>query len=137
MELKSEVVVFKDKTTLTVTEANWDVSMTLQHLEEQAAKDDQDKLTRQIFHVLIYPKLVACSSGQVPSEQEAWDMPATELNRWYEAANRVNKHWFEKLDDPKTLDEIEKQLKKKGKQRPHLLEAGPAFTPRRRSRKVK
>jgi hypothetical protein len=117
MELKSEVVKFRDGTSLTVTEANWDMSMRLQQKEEQASKDKLESSARQLFHVLIYPKLEACSTGQVPTETEAYDMPATELNEWYIAAQRVNGHWFKELEEPKTEEEMKIRLKKKERKR--------------------
>jgi len=94
MKLNSEVVEFRDGSKLTVTEATWSIAMHLQELEEQADKSPLEDLTNQIFNVVIYPKLAACSLGAVPSLQEALEMPSTEIDKWYFAVKRINPDWF-------------------------------------------
>lgn len=111
MELKREVVEFRDGTKLTVTEANWAISMRLQELEEQAVKSPLEDVSQQTFNLVIYPKLAACSSGDVPSLQEALEMPSTELDKWYFAVKRLNSDWFVTLEQASK----EEVTKKKGK----------------------
>jgi hypothetical protein len=102
MELNHEVVKFRDGTKVTVTEANWAVSMKLQELEEQATKNPLEDSKLQTFNLVLYPKLLACSSGKVPSLQEAIDMPSSELDRWYFAVKRMNPDWFVPSAPPAT-----------------------------------
>jgi len=98
MELNREVVTFRDGTELTVTEATWGSTLMLQELEEQARVDPLPDPKDNAFQAAIWPKLRACSSGTVPSFEEALMMPATELDKWYNAAKQVNPDWFLALD---------------------------------------
>jgi len=115
MELKRETVKFRDGTKLTVIEANWAVSLKLQELEEQASAAPLEDPKSQRFNLLVYPKLAACSSGQVPSMQEALEMPSTELDKWFLAVKNLNSDWFEILTTPEEVDGSPKALAKKGK----------------------
>lgn len=99
MKLNQEVVKFRDGTELTVTEANWAVSIKLQELEEQANKNPPEDAKLRAFSLALYPKLLACSSGIVPSMEEALEMPSTELDKWYFAVKRINPDWFTALDE--------------------------------------
>lgn len=109
MDLRSVTIVFRDNTSLTVTEANWAASMRLLAMEEQAVKEPVEWPAEQLFRQGIYPKLAACSSGQVPSVEEALNMPTTELDKWYEAAKEMNSHWFNKSDGQETEEELKKK----------------------------
>jgi len=111
MELKREVVEFRDGTELTVIEANWAISMRLQELEALAVKSPLEDDAQQTFNLVIYPKLAACTSGKVPSLQEALEMPSTELDKWYFAVKRLNPDWFVVLERASK----EAVTKKKGK----------------------
>jgi hypothetical protein len=112
MELNSEVVEFRDGTKLTVTEANWETDMRvgvmendaqrrmeeLIHNRDTSAPLSESEISWSAFIQGIYPKLAACSTGAVPSEEEAYHMPSTERDKWYDAAHRLNSHWFVALD---------------------------------------
>jgi hypothetical protein len=111
MNLNREVVTFRDGTELTVMEANWAVSMRLQELEEQAEKNPLEDVKQQTFNRWIYPKLAACSSGTVPSMQDAFEMPSTELDKWFFAVKRVNLDWFPE-PVPATEEGKRKKVKK-------------------------
>lgn len=102
---------------LVVTQATLPTEQLLSDLEDAAreanlafAKEKGDeRLTsleqkRMVFRETMYPKLAACSSGDVPSEEEAFSMPIDNISRWYDAAYELNRPWFKMFDD------LEKQL---------------------------
>jgi hypothetical protein len=79
---------------------------------------------RQNFRLAIYPKMAACSSGDVLNEEEAHKMPASELNKWYNAAKFCNPDWFRIFDEIEAIlsredndPEKESLLQKKGRKR--------------------
>jgi len=119
MDLKKEVVEFRDGSKVTVAEATWSVSIRLQELEEQASKAPREDPSEQIFHLLVYPKLLACSSGDVPDLETALMMPSSEIDRWYFAVKRINPDWFVALEQAAKLaesKELESEtISKKGK----------------------
>ena len=52
------------------------------------------------FRENIYPKLAACTTckdGLIPTAEEAYSMPSSELNKWYFIAEQVNKPWFDEF----------------------------------------
>jgi len=98
ISLKSEVVRFRDDSELVVTEATWPVAMHLQELQEHAEANPLEDTVSQIFNVVIYPKLAACSTGAVPDLETALSMPSTEVDKWYFAVKRINPDWFEALE---------------------------------------
>lgn len=135
-ELLSEKVEFRNGSSLTVREATWREDTLLMELELSANERNQaevksqdgqeqirlslEQLRVQFFRLNIYPKLAACSKGDVPTEDDAMVMPATELNKWFAAARRVNPTWFavfDKLEDP-TPDQVKVETAKK--KRRHL-----------------
>jgi hypothetical protein len=112
-----EVVKFSDGSKLTVHDGNTPAGiMRIRDLEEAATQSPIDDLNKQVFRATFYPKLAACSTGDVPDEEAARTMPTVETNKWYEAVNRVNPHWFAALHELKA--EVDKeQLKKKRRKR--------------------
>ena len=76
LECKTEEVVFSDGSCLTVSEENWDIGMLLSEMEREAQENPLPDLRAQLFHQMFYPKLFACSSGDVPSEEAARTMPS-------------------------------------------------------------
>lgn len=75
----------------------------LKNQQELEAKGEGASLTeeedkRQYFRLSIYPKLAACSSGDYPDEDTAFDMPASEFYKWYQAVKDVAPDWFEIFD---------------------------------------
>ena len=114
---KPETVTFSDRSKLTVRDANVPSGiMMIRDLEELAQGQPADALVKQVFRLTFYPKLAACSRGDVPGEEEARTMPTAELNKWYEAVNRVNPHWFQPLQ--KLKEEADAEALKKKRKRP-------------------
>ena len=115
MILNTEIVTFRDGTKVVVSEATWSISMKLQELEAQATKDLEgitlENVSDGIFQTLVYPKLLACSSGDVPTLAQALEMPSTELDKWYFAVKRVNPDWFETVEAE--VESAEKNLSEK------------------------
>lgn len=102
LDCKIEVVIFRDKSKLTLSESNWNIGMKLIRLTQEAeGKPPLDETEAQIFRVNIYPKLLACVvKGSPPTEEEAAVMPEAELDKWYEAAKRLNPKWFAMPEKP-------------------------------------
>ncbi len=129
--LTSETVEFSDGTSLVVHEATWLEDAQLVELEDKAAEINQAEIEKakdegreltvtekkvQFFRHDIYPKIAAPSSGDVPTEEEARLMPASQLNKWYAAARRVNPDWFTVFDLARTkADELKKREKSSAK----------------------
>jgi hypothetical protein len=44
-------------------------------------------------HQLLYPSLVACSQGNLPTEQEFLTLSEEDVNKWVEAASALNPDW--------------------------------------------
>ncbi len=131
--LASEKVEFRDGTSLTVSEATWLEDTKLLEYEDAARLTNDVELKKaegrtlsrieqkvQFFRLNIYPKLAACSSGDVPSEEEARQMPSSELNRWYAACKRVNPDWFSVFEQAmnQTAEQLAEEQKKSGKKPP-------------------
>ena len=115
MERKSEVVEFRDGSKLTVTEANWAISLKMQDLMEDAEKHPKEDLSAQAFNSFMWPRLFACSTGDVPNFEAALELPESELNVWFFAVRRVNPDWFPTEEDLKLS--ITEKHEKKGRKR--------------------
>jgi hypothetical protein len=127
LQLKQEVVEFRDGSKITLSESDWPMSMRLSELENEISLRSFDDPKNQLFAVVFYPKMAACvTSEPVPGLDEVlptngntgW--PLTELNKWYEAARRVNPDWFAGLDQigeaaPKSEEEIKKKTRRNRK----------------------
>jgi hypothetical protein len=101
---------FRDGTTLTILDHRLpSVWLSISKLEQVAISTDEDP-RQQAFAWAVYPKLAGCSRGQVPTLDEAYHFPSTELNKWYAAVEKVNPNLFEDLK--KVASE---ELKKKEK----------------------
>lgn len=123
MELRSETVELRGDTpetkrVIVVTEANWPIDIKLSQMEKAAQEEVLDDPQRHFYHVVIYPKLCACSTGDVPDELEAYLMPSVEHDKWYGAAMRMNPHWFTPLEEAAkklTAEALKKKEKKRTK----------------------
>jgi hypothetical protein len=86
--------------------------------EKESGELTDSQLKRQNFRMNIYPRLMACSDGDVPDEDTAFTMPGAELYKWFDAAKEVNPEWFRVFDElaeayRKSKAEGEKAKKKK------------------------
>lgn len=100
--VEPETVVFRDGSTITVLPAYLPSVLRKQHrLESEAGMVPEDEpVTTVTFRVLYYPKLAGCSTGDVPTlEQARLEWPASELDRWYQAVKRVNPQIFLPLEE--------------------------------------
>lgn len=118
----SEMVTFIDETSLVVVDANVPSGiMKIRDLENDPGPPDRplvEGLESEIFKTVFYPKLAACSAGKVPDRLEAQNWPTEELNKWYDAVNRVNPQWFKPLIDLKNevdAQAAQAEIKKKRK----------------------
>lgn len=96
IDCKTETVEFRDGSSLTLSESNWTIGMKLVRLTQEAATQPPlEDLDAQVFRVNVYPKLIAgVVDGIPPTEEQAQAMPESELDKWYNAAERLNPKWF-------------------------------------------
>jgi hypothetical protein len=59
-------------------------------------------------HHLLYPSLVTCSKGQLPSEEDFVGMSEPEVKAWTDPAQLLNPDWFSFLNG-EARDEQEKK----------------------------
>jgi len=45
-------------------------------------------------HQLLYPSLISCTQGTLPTEEEFLDLKEKEVNQWIAAAQEHNEDWF-------------------------------------------
>ncbi len=117
--LNRETVVFRDKSKVTVFEENQLIGEYLIRLEQDALENPltgKDDLPRQVFRQAYYSKLLACSVGDVPSDEETLVMPSSELQKWIDAARKINPNFFVNLD--KVVEEVTAEEKKRKRRRP-------------------
>ena len=113
IKAKTKKITFSDGSTITVSEATWNISMKLSAIEKNAKESPHPDPDAQLFRLAFYPKLIACVVyGDFPSEEEARSMPETDLDKWYSAVKEMNPRWFAVIDEAITE---EQQAKKKRK----------------------
>lgn len=56
-------------------------------------------------HKLLYPSLVACSQGKIPSEAEFLTLLDEDVQKWIDAASELNPDWFSLKKEPKKVKE--------------------------------
>lgn len=91
---------------IVVSQENWHIGTRLTRLEDEARSlPPHEDPNAQIFRVALYPQLAAAIvEGEVPTEEQALNMPTPELNRWFEAVKRQNTHWFETPEEESDED---------------------------------
>lgn len=115
--LKIKTVVFSDGTKIKVSEANWIINTKIVRMEEEAENNPLPDPDAQRFHLFVYPKLFAPSSGDVPTEEEAMNMPEDDLNKWREAVEELIPRWYSLPTGEKQSDDADPSAKKKGRKR--------------------
>lgn len=100
--IEPEVVTFRDGSSITVLPDYLpSVLMRLHRLESEVeAGTPMNDVSAETFRILFYPRLAACSTGDVPGMDEARsEWPTSELDKWYNAARRVNPTLFLPLEE--------------------------------------
>jgi hypothetical protein len=64
-------------------------------------------------HQLLYPSLVACSEGKLPTEAEFLKLSEEDVQRWLDTASEKNPDWFRlESESAKVKEEKEKNASK-------------------------
>ena len=126
---KSEEIIFRDDTKITVYETlDMPSFMLALHRFEQEAEDHPPANPDEVaFRVLIYPKIAACSKGDVPNAGDACQFPRMELAKWSDAAMRLNPDWFSPIMEAAETIEKKEQVKKKRRSRKAGKKAFPVL----------
>lgn len=114
LTVKTLTVVLSDRSQIIVSEANWPISMKLSRLEQAAEATPLTDPDEDLFHRFMYPKLAACSEGDVPDEQTAMLMSTADLDLWFEAARELNPSWW-LTSAPEEPAAVEKKRSKRAK----------------------
>ena len=100
LDEKIEKVKFRDGLALTVKDVRLpSVWYRLRKIETEEGKSVSEDPREQAFVWAIYPKLAGCSFGDVPTREEAYHFPGTELNKWYEVVKKLNPQLFKPIED--------------------------------------
>lgn len=105
-----------------VSQGSLRMGMRRDHMRAQAlqrlAEPGNENLTplEQVFLVEIYPAMVACSSGKIPTVEAVLDgMTELDSDEWYTACVELNPHWFTQVT------EDQPEIKKKSRSRKRSL----------------
>lgn len=112
---ESRALAFRDDTQIQV-HASRDLPsfMIRLHRLEQEAEDNPPADPNEIsFRLIFYPKIAACSTGDVPSADQAVLFPRIELARWTTIVMEQNPQWFEVLQEKASALEKQKEIEKK------------------------
>jgi hypothetical protein len=60
-------------------------------------------------HRLLYPSLISCSEGALPTEEEFLKLKDKEVNEWISAAQERNEDWFS-LNGSAAKKDMEKKV---------------------------
>jgi hypothetical protein len=64
-------------------------------------------------HQLLYPSLMACSQGNLPTEEQFLGLSEEDVEKWIAVASELNPDWFSQGDESATVKE--KKEKNAGK----------------------
>ena len=98
-ELKSEKVKVGGKT-ITVSQASFVMSLQRSIKIADASKETPkfyENLDEQVItyvHRLLYPSLISCSQGKLPTEEEFLKLLEADVEAWISAGQRLNPDWF-------------------------------------------
>lgn len=56
-----------------------------------------DGVSKQVVtyvHCLLYPSLISCSEGKLPTEERFVKLPPAEVDAWEDAGRKRNPDWF-------------------------------------------
>jgi hypothetical protein len=83
-----------------------------------SARQEDGASAKNSVLVNVYSGVAACSSGDLPTQDEFILMRESDVEDWIASAKRLNPRWFSWMDDlDEALSEAEKKLavKKKGR----------------------
>lgn len=110
-ELKYEdVMVCGEKLTVYQASNAMDMERSFLIAEAQTQPSSGDTKDQFVYYMqtLLYPSLVACTTGNIPTWEEFLNnVPTDESNKWTDAARRMNPSWFGFLN----LEEIPEEKK--------------------------
>lgn len=66
---------------------------------------DLDSSIVTYVHQLLYPSLVACSQGKIPTEAEFLGLLEHDVEGWIAVASELNPDWFSQGNEPKKVKE--------------------------------
>lgn len=99
----SNLMEMKRSLMISAADERWQ-GQTVDGMEEQA---------RRYLETLLYPSLIACTEGNVPTLEEFLSsVPASDSDAWMAAARRKNARWFPDLREH-TPEEQAADLEKK------------------------
>jgi hypothetical protein len=97
---------------ITVHKATFVMSLQRSVLIAEAGKDKPNGEYKNLdtsivtyVHQLLYPSLVTCSQGNLPTEAQFLTLLDEDVNKWLEAASSLNPDWFALQNQPKTAQE--------------------------------
>lgn len=104
---------------ITVLSLRPSVLMRRNQLETLAQKKSpSENIRQQVFRQAYYPRLAACSLGDIPTEEEARSEWSTEdLQIWYDAAKRQIPFWFISLEQAAEQNQQAAQTAKETKKK--------------------
>jgi len=121
-ETRTKVIEFRDGTQVVMTQTRNLPSFMLRlyDLELEAVLNPDPDPEAQLFNTVFYPKMAACTVGEIPTREDARRWPMSEVNKWYEAAQEIEPDWFAALEgvSEEVAKEKAKQEKKKAKLKP-------------------
>ena len=97
---------------ITVHKATFVMSLQRSVLIADASKNalngeykDLDPSIVTYVHQLLYPSLVACSQGKIPTEAEFILLLEEDVEKWMQAASTLNPDWFTLTKEPAKVKE--------------------------------
>jgi len=63
-----------------------------------ASENPVEDKYQQVVRLVFYPAMVACSTGDVPNEDEFQNMPVGDIEKWYELVFELNPSILESKD---------------------------------------
>lgn len=94
-----DTVVIVGTRLITVHRADFVMALEREVMRTAMEKSPSDNLIEQVARYNFYAPLMACSTGELPTEAEFLKMDDREVNAWYTVAVKKNPHWF---DNPET-----------------------------------
>lgn len=89
-------------------------------LEVEAQNKADVPEEERTFRSFVYPKIAACTNGDVPAADEAVSLPRTDIFAWSSTAMTLNPKWFKPIFDEAEREAQKAEVqKKKRSRRPH------------------